>query len=239
MTVMTETHAFPEDLRRGVYRAIHQRRDIRAQFRPEPIPESVLSRLLLAAHHAPSVGFMQPWDFILVRDMEVRRLVRAAFEIAHEREARTMPPEKRETYLGIKLEGILESPLNLCMTCDRERFDDIRVGRTAQPEMDRYSVVCAVQNLWLAARAEGIGVGWVSIVDPNALKGILGIPRSIRIIAYLCLGYVSHFPDRPELEAAGWLPRLPIEKLIRVDRWDNRLNGQWSTLTSALKASQE
>ena len=231
---MAEDPAFKEEWKEGVYRAIHQRRDVRAQFLPDPIDEAALARILLAAHHAPSVGFMQPWDFLLVRDLETRRKVRAAFEAAHQAEAGTLPPDRREAYFKLKLEGILESPLNLCVTCDRSRLGELRLGRTAQPEMDRYSAVCAVQNLWLAARSEGIGVGWVSIVDPEVLKGILGIPPAIEVIAYLCVGRVSRFPERPDLEVAGWASRLPIESLVRVERWEDRLDGRWPELSKAL-----
>ena len=226
---------FPSAWREGVYQAIRRRRDIRAQFRPDPVPEAVLARLLLAAHHAPSVGFMQPWDFLIVRDREVRRRVRAAFGKAHAREAAAMPPLRRKAYLRLKLEGILEAPLNLCVTCDRSRSRHLPVGRTAQPDMDRYSAVCAVQNLWLAARAEGVGVGWVSIADPNAVKAALGIPRARKVVAYLCVGYVSAFPERPELETAGWLPRLPLSGLVRLERWGDGLDARWPELSGAIE----
>ena len=232
---MEDVRAFPEAWKEGLYQAIHRRRDVRSQFKPDPIPEAVLARLLQAAHHAPSVGFMQPWDFLLVRSAETRRKVRAAFEKAHAQEAQALPPEKREAYLALKLEGILESALNLCVTCDRERFGKTGLGRVVQTEMDRYSAVCAVQNLWLAARAEGIGVGWVSIVHPGDLKAILGIPEKIEIIAYLCLGSVTHFAEKPDLETAGWAPRLPLDSLVHLERWDQALDGQWPTLKDALR----
>jgi 5,6-dimethylbenzimidazole synthase len=230
---------FPENWKEGLYQAIHRRRDVRSQFKDDPIPEEVLARLLTAAHHAPSVGFMQPWDFILVREMEMRRKVRGAFEKAHAEEARAFPPEKREAYLALKLEGILESALNLCVTCDRERFGKAGIGRMVQTEMDRFSAVCAVQNLWLAARAEGIGVGWVSIVHPGDLKAILGIPEKIEVIAYLCLGTVTHFAEKPDLETAGWAPRLPLSQLVHLERWDRALDGQWPELGKALQRSSE
>ena len=230
-----DPHAFPEPWKEGLYQAIHRRRDVRSQFRPEPVPEAVLARILTAAHHAPSVGFMQPWDFVLVRDAEARRKVRAAFERAHALEAQALPAEKREAYLALKLEGILESALNLCITCDRERFGKAGIGRMVQTEMDRFSAVCAVQNLWLAARAEGIGVGWVSIVDPGELKAVLGIPGRIDVLAYLCVGPVTHFEEKPDLEKAGWAPRLPLEGLVRLDRWDAVLDGQWPELMKAIK----
>lgn len=192
---------------------------MRAQFRPDPIPDEVLARLLLAAHHAPSVGFMQPWSFLLVQDIALRSRVKALFDKANA-EARAMfEDEKGAAYARLKLEGILESPLNLCVTCDPERAGKVVIGRTHIPEMDEYSTVCAVMNLWLAARAEGLGVGWVSILDPKALKEVLGIPDRVIPVAYLCIGQVTHFLDKPELELAGWRQRLPLETLVHQDRW--------------------
>ena len=213
------SHAFTEAERAAVYKAILSRRDVRREFLPDPIPEAVLMRILAAAHHAPSVGFMQPWDFILVRDAGVRQRIKAAFEQAHAEAAALFEGEKRETYRGLKLEGILEAPLGICVTCDRERHGPVVIGRTQNPEMDLYSSVCAVQNLWLAARAEGLGVGWVSIIDHQALRAILGIPERIQPIAYLCVGAVRFFHERPELEQAGWLARADLSALIHHDRW--------------------
>lgn len=126
---------------------------------------------------------------------------------------------KSETYKTLKLEGIVESPIGICITCDRTRTGPVVIGRTVQREMDLYSSVCAVQNLWLAARAENLGVGWVSIIHHKELKKILGIPDKIVPIAYLCVGYVTHFHEKPELEKAGWLPRLPLESIMHEDRW--------------------
>ncbi len=227
--------AFPEAWREGIYEAIRRRRDVRAQFSGGVVPPEILARILSAAHQAPSVGFMQPWDFLVVRDPAVRTRVREAFARACAAEASKMPPEKRESYLKLKLEGILESALNLCVTCDRQRLKETPLGRTAQPDMDRLSAACAVQNLWLAARAEGIGVGWVSIVDPAELKAVLGIPDTIDVLAYLCVGPVTYFEEKPDLEKAGWAPRLPLEGLVRLDRWDAKLDGQWPELARALK----
>lgn len=221
-------------LKEGVYRAIHGRRDIRSQFLSRPIPEEVLARLLDAAHHAPSVGFMQPWNFILVRQRRIRQAVHGAFQRAHAEAALMFPDEKRRRYLSFKLEGILEAPLNLCVTCDRDRFGPVVIGRTANRIMDLFSSVCAVQNLWLAARAEGLGVGWVSILHNRDVRRILRLPPSVVPVAYLCLGYVTHFPERPELEAAGWLPRLPLEGLVFCDRWGEECRRAWPTLHEAI-----
>lgn len=208
--------------RAAIYRAILTRRDVRGQFRPDPIPDDVLSRVLIAAHHAPSVGFMQPWSFVVVRDDGVKSAVHRLFRKANAEAALLFPEDKRAFYRSLKLEGILEAPINLCVTCDRKRTGPVVIGRTHIPIMDLYSSVCAVQNLWLAARAEGLGVGWVSILAEDGLRQTLAIPRGIVPVAYLCLGYVQGFHRRPELEEAGWLPRLPLADLIHFDRWDNR-----------------
>ena len=210
--------AFSASEQAAVYRAIFERRDCR-RFLPEPLPDDLLGRLLLAAHHAPSVGFMQPWNFLLIRSVAVRSRIKAAFERANDRAAALFPAERAETYRALKLEGILESPLNVCVTCDRGRHGPVVLGKTAQPEMDLYSTVCAVQNLWLAARAEGVGVGWVSIIDPSDLRAILDLPESVVSVAYLCLGRVAEFPPTPDLERYGWLGRIDLAPLVFEDRW--------------------
>src|SRR5262249_16345588 len=149
---------FSEAERAAVYRAIFERRDCR-RFLPDPLPDDLVARLLAAAHHAPSVGFMQPWNFLLIRAPEVRRRIKRAFGRANAAAGEQFPGERGAFYRRLKLEGILEAPLNLCVTCDRSRHGPVVLGRTAQPEMDLYSTVCAVENLWLAARTEGVGVG--------------------------------------------------------------------------------
>ncbi len=215
-------HAFTPEARDAVYHAIFSRRDVRGQFLPTPVPDEVLSRILTAAHHAPSVGFMQPWNFLVVRAQDAKRRVHDAFARAHAEAADMFQDEKRAMYQRLKLEGILEAPVGICITCDRERTGPVVLGRTHMKTMDLYSSVCAVQNLWLAARAEGLGVGWVSIFHQADLQQALAIPRNITPIAYLCVGYVSHFHDRPELETAGWLPRLPMEELVYFEQWGQR-----------------
>jgi len=211
-------HAFPQAERDAVYRAIFERRDCR-RFLPDPVPDDVLARLLVAAHHAPSVGFMQPWNFLVIRSAEVRGRVKSAFERVNARAAAEFPGGRGELYRSLKLEGILEAPLNLCVTCDRARHGPVVLGKTAQPEMDLYSTVCAVQNLWLAARAEGIGVGWVSIIDPADLRALLGLPDAVVPVAYLCVGRVPDFPPAPELQRLGWLDRIDLAPLVFEDRW--------------------
>ena len=171
-----DEHAFSSAQQEGLYRAIYERRDVRSQFLPTPVPDEVLARLLHAAHHAPSVGFMQPWDFVLIRDRAVRGQVKALFDEANQSAARRFAEEgdaRASLYPRLKLEGILESPLNLCITCDRRRGGPTVLGRTSILEMDLFSACLAVQNLWLAARAEGVGIGWVSILDNQRLAQLL------------------------------------------------------------------
>lgn len=213
-------HSFSGAEREALYKTIFSRRDVRGQFSPDPIPGDVLSRVLMAAHYAPSVGFMQPWSFIIVRSGETKQKVHELFKKAHSEAAEMFEGEQREIYRNLKLEGILESPINICITCDRDRAGPVVVGRTHIKTMDLYSSVCAVQNLWLAARAEGLGLGWVSILDQKSLKEILRIPKRVVPVAYVCLGYVSHFHDKPELQSAGWRPRLPLSGLVNFEEFD-------------------
>ena len=227
------------DLRPALYRTILTRRDVRSQFLPDPLPDAVLSRLLTAAHFAPSVGFMQPWSFIVIRAPEVKTRIKMLFETANAEAAGMFADERAQTYRRLKLEGIMESPVNLCVTCDRERAGPVVLGRTHNPEMDVYSTVCAVQNLWLAARAEGVGVGWVSIMDHGDLRQVLGIPDHVVPVAYLCLGYVSEFLARPELEAKGWRARLPVDGLVGFDRWQGAARAGDEPFLSQLRHDQE
>ncbi|MDY7218336.1 5,6-dimethylbenzimidazole synthase [Denitrificimonas sp. JX-1] len=217
---------FSDDERAGLYRAIYERRDVRSQFLPDPIPYPVLARLLKAAHHAPSVGFMQPWDFVLIDSLEVRQQVLASFHEENAKAAHNYTGERQQTYRNLKLQGIIESPLNLCITCDRSRGGDHVLGRNSIVEMDLFSTCLAVQNFWLAARAEGIGVGWVSILDQDKLADILHLPGHVYPLAYLCVGYVSEFLDQPELETKGWRSRLPLESLIHHNTWSEALDDQ-------------
>ena len=210
---------FSEEEKRGLYRAIYERRDVRSHFLPNPIPDDVLARILDAAHHAPSVGFMQPWDFIVIHDHSIRAEVHRNFETANQRAAAIYEGEKKALYDSLKLAAIVESPLNLCVTCDHRRTKGAGLGRQSNPTTDVYSTVCAVENLWLAARAESLGVGWVSILNTEALKATLKIPPEVTPIAYLCIGYVSEFGSQPELEKKGWEHREPLANLIHHDHW--------------------
>jgi len=213
--------AFPPKERQGVYRAIFCRRDVRA-FRPDPVPPALLARLLHAAHHGPSVGFMQPWNFIVITDAAVKRQVHALVLREKERAASDFHGTRRDVYRSLKLEGILDAPINLCVTCHPTRFGPGVIGRHTIRETDFFSVCCAIENLWLAARAEGIGVGWVSILRNEELRDILAIPQPITPVAYLCVGYPAGFTGRPMLEAIGWAPRLDLAELIYMNAWGRR-----------------
>ncbi len=211
-----------EDERDAVYKTIYSRRDVRKEFKLDEVPEKILLKILTAAHHAPSVGFMQPWDFLIVRNSKTKKQVKAAFEQANLEAVKMFNEEKQEKYKSLKLEGILEAPVGICVTCDRTRNGPTVLGRTSIPEMDLYSTVCAIQNMWLAARAENLGMGWVSIIHNETLQTIFGIPKHIIPVAYLCLGYVSHFHEKPELEEKGWLQRESLDKLVHFEQWGNK-----------------
>lgn len=222
---MKTQHEFSEVEKKGVYHAILRRRDIRAEFKPDPIPEEILARLLYMAHHSGSVGFMQPWNFIVIRDGAVKQKVKRLFERENRIASDNYSGDVKNRYLALKLEGIEESPLNICVTCDRERGGPHVLGRNTVPETDFFSTCCAIQNLWLAARSEGIGVGWVSILRTEELREILEIPDRVVPVAYLCLGYVTCFPERPMLEEAGWAKRIPLGELVYFDRWAGKDHG--------------
>jgi 5,6-dimethylbenzimidazole synthase len=200
----------------ALYRVMSARRDMR-HFRADPLDEALLERLLGAAHLAPSVGYMQPWRFIRVRSPELRARIHALVEA--ERQATAAALEARSVeFLRLKVEGIRECGelLVAALAPDRERHV---FGRRTMPEMDLASVACAIQNLWLAARAEGIGMGWVSLFDPEALRELLHMPEGSRPVAVLCLGRVHEFYGEPMLERERWAQRLPLASLVHTDYW--------------------
>lgn len=227
------SHHFSDCERRGLYRAIRERRDVRSQFLPDAVPQEVLGRLLQAAHHAPSVGFMQPWDFIVIDRIEIKQAVKGIFDDENAKAAANYSGGQADLYRRLKLEGIIESPVNLCITCDRARGGPHVLGRNTMLDTDLFSVSLAVQNLWLAARAEGIGVGWVSILDQRRLADILNLPPDVYPVAYLCLGYVSEFPGQPELEVKGWRSRLQLTDLVHRNDWGQRVDD--ASLLTALR----
>ncbi len=210
---------FTDEEKEALYKAIYLRRDVREHFLHTPIPEPVLRRVLDAAHHAGSVGFMQPWTFIIIRSSEIKAQVKGLFDQANQEAAQVFEGERRALYSRLKLEGILESPVNICVTCDPTRNGPHVLGRHTVPQTDVYSTCCAIQNLWLAARVEGIGVGWVSILDYTALRWLLDVPEHVIPVAYLCMGYVDEFLPQPQLEKVGWLPRASLDDAIFYERW--------------------
>ena len=210
---------FSEQERESFYKAIYSRRDVRSNFTSEQIDDQVLMRILKAGHYAPSVGFSQPWNFILVKNIETREKIKESFENEKARSSKLIKDPRRSKYLSYKLEGILESSINVCVTYDPTKSGPFVIGRTSIPETGTFSVCCAVQNMWLAARTEGIGVGWVSILSNETLRDVLNIPDHVVPIAYLCLGHVSKFEPKPDLETSGWLPRLKLDDVIYHEKW--------------------
>jgi nicotinate-nucleotide--dimethylbenzimidazole phosphoribosyltransferase len=207
--------------RAGLYRAIFQRRDVR-NYLPDPVPEDVLGRILEAAHHAPSVGMMQPWDFVLIVDRSLRRRIYDHFLAVNERAASVYEDDRAASYRALKLQGILDAPLNLLVTCDRRRGGPHVLGRYTMRHMDEYSTCLAVQNLWLAARAEGVGVGWMSLLEPEFIANELGLPEGVIPIAYLTLGYPVTLPSEPMLVSTGWAERRPLDEVVFLDRYGER-----------------
>ncbi|WP_308015360.1 nicotinate-nucleotide--dimethylbenzimidazole phosphoribosyltransferase [Pseudonocardia sp. ICBG1293] len=207
------------------YDVLHSRRDVRTGFRPDPVDDEVLTRVLQAAHAAPSVGFSQPWDFVLVRDAGVRERVHALVSAQRDRYAASLPAVRAEALRAIRVEAIRETPLNVVVTADATRGGRHTLGRHERPEMGPYSAALAVQNLWLAARAEGLGVGWVSFFGDDGLTelgALLELPAHVEVVAYLCVGHVDAFPDRPELEQHGWARRRPLDWAVHQDTWGAR-----------------
>lgn len=207
---------FDDADRAAVYRVIAERRDMR-HFRPEPVDPEVLKRLLRAAHQAPSVGYMQPWRFLRVTDTALREALHAHARQEKERTAARCGERAAEA-MQLKLDGIREAGeiLVVALTNQRERYV---LGRRTLPEMDLCSAACAIQNLWLAARAEGLGLGWVSLFDPDWLRETLAMPDGAAPIAILCLGHVDAFYEEPMLETAGWDRRRSLESLLFENRW--------------------
>jgi nicotinate-nucleotide--dimethylbenzimidazole phosphoribosyltransferase len=206
----------------AVYRVIHERRDIRNDFLPDELPIEVLTRILEAAHTAPSVGFSQPWDFLVLRDEERRRAVHDLAARQRKAYAASLPKARAKAFAALKIEAILDTPVNIVVTCDPTRGGRHTLGRYTQPMMAPFSTCLAVENLWLAARAEGLGVGWVSFFDERELAETLGLPEHLQIVAYLCVGYVKRFPDEPELVGAGWAKRRPLSWAVHEEDYGRR-----------------
>jgi 5,6-dimethylbenzimidazole synthase len=210
--VRVNDHAFSPQERRTVYRVISERRDMRRFVRGGVVGEEVLARLLQAAHAAPSVGLMQPWRFIRITDAQLRERIHALVDEERTLTAQALG-ERAEEFLALKVEGILEcAELLVVALCDQR--DRYVFGRRTLPQMDLASVSCAIQNLWLAARSEGLGVGWVSLFDPRRLAALLAMPADAEPVAILCVGPVPEFPDRPALELDGWAVARPLEEFV-------------------------
>jgi nicotinate-nucleotide--dimethylbenzimidazole phosphoribosyltransferase len=223
---MTE-HSFPAEQRAAIYRVIEERRDVRRGFRPDPIPSEVLTRVLAAAHQAPSVGLSQPWDFVVIASRPRRERIKALADRARDDYAGSLPGTRALAFDRLKTEAILETPVNIVVTCDPTRGGRYTLGRHSQPQTSAYSTVLAVANLWLAARAEGLGVGWVSFFAERELAAELGLPAHLEVVAYLCVGYVTGFAPEPELATAGWARRRPLAWSVHAEEYGQRgLPGQ-------------
>jgi nicotinate-nucleotide--dimethylbenzimidazole phosphoribosyltransferase len=213
---------YPQEQRDAVYRVIAERRDVRRGFRPDPVPGDVLGRVLTAAHQAPSVGLSQPWDFIVITDRDRRERIAALAARHRDDFAAALPAARARAFDQLKIESILDTPVNVVVTCDRTRGGRHTLGRATQPQTADFSAVLAVANLWLAARAEGLGVGWVSFFAGRELAAELGLPGHLDVIAYLCVGYVDEFGPEPELATAGWARRRPVSWAVHAEEFGHR-----------------
>jgi 5,6-dimethylbenzimidazole synthase len=208
--------------RAAVHRVIAERRDVRRGFLQLPVPDQVLGRVLEAAQRAPSVGLSQPWDFLLIRDVATRRKVHDLATVQRDAFAASLPSGRRQSFDGLKIEAILDTPLNIAVTCDPGRGGRHVLGRHADPRTTWFSVAIAIQNLWLAARAEGLGVGWVSFFEPTEVAAVLDLPAHIELVGYLCVGYVEEFAAAPELVRTGWAARRPLAWAVHQEEWGQR-----------------
>lgn len=215
-------HRYSNEEVAAVERAIRERRDMR-HFVPGALPPGLLERLIAAAHRAPSVGYMQPWRFVRIAAAERREALWRIVDVERAATAAALPSRNTDFH-KLKIEGIREAAEVLVVALMPEREPHI-FGRRTLPEMDVASAACAIQNMWLLARAEGIGLGWVSFFDPAAVMQLLEMPAGARPLAILCLGPVSEFPPAPLLEAQGWGRRLPLAELLFEERWQAGAGG--------------
>jgi 5,6-dimethylbenzimidazole synthase len=222
MTIPMNPFSYPDQDKAAIYKVIAERRDMR-HFLPTPIPQELLNKLLTAAHHAPSVGLMQPWRFIRISDASVREKIHAQVDEERAKTAKAIgefeTTARMADFMRLKVEGILDcGELLVATLCDKREKHIF--GRRTLPEMDLASVSCAIQNLWLAARAEGIGMGWVSLFDPIKLATLLNIPNGAKPIAILCLGHVNTFYKEPMLVEEGWTKEKPLSDMLMENVWD-------------------
>ncbi|MFE0702619.1 nicotinate-nucleotide--dimethylbenzimidazole phosphoribosyltransferase [Streptomyces sp. NPDC058872] len=218
----TPAPGYDEAEREAVLRVMRERRDIRNGFRSDPIPHEVLLRVLEAAHTAPSVGHSQPWDFVVIRSADTRQAMHQLAQRQREAYAKSLPKARAKQFKELKIEAILDTPVNIVVTADSTRGGRHTLGRYTQPQMAPYSSALAVENLWLAARAEGLGVGWVSFFDEREMVRALGLPEHLEVVAYLCVGYVDEFPEEPELMQAGWSKRRPLAWVVHEETYGRR-----------------
>jgi 5,6-dimethylbenzimidazole synthase len=203
-----------------LYEALHRRRDVRGQFTGQPVDEEALQRVLGAAHAAPSVGLSQPWDFILVRDTETKQAFHEHVRVEREVFAASLDGDSAARFARIKIDGVLESSLSVVVTYDPERGAPAVLGGHAIADTGLYSVCLAIQNLWLAATAEGWGLGWVSFYREEFLRQLLAIPAQVRPVGWLCLGPVTHLEQTPDLERHRWRTRRPLSEALHTERWN-------------------
>ncbi|MGW6278190.1 5,6-dimethylbenzimidazole synthase [Kribbella sp. NPDC055071] len=213
---------YPAGERAVVHRVIAERRDVRRGFLDAPIDDDLLTRVLEAAHRAPSVGLSQPWDFLLIRDAATRRKIHDLATAQRDAFAASLPADRRQAFDGLKIEAILDTPLNIAVTCDPGRGGRHVLGRHADPRTTWFSAAIAIQNLWLAARAEGLGIGWVSFFEPSEVAAVLDLPAHIELVGYLCVGHVEEFAAAPELVRSGWASRRPLAWAIHHEEWGRR-----------------
>ncbi len=210
------SHEFPEDHKQAVYNAIYQRRDMR-HFLPTPVNPDILQKLLAAAHAAPSVGMMQPWRFMRISDKTIRQSLHQLAEQERVKTAQALG-QREDEFMQLKVEGIMDCG-ELIVVGLMDKRENFVFGRRTLPEMDLASVSCAIQNMWLAARAEGLGLGWVSLFDPDAVRDLLNMPDDTKPIAILCLGHVEKFYDQPMLQQDGWIKSGKLENVVMDNGW--------------------
>ncbi len=202
----------------ALHTVIDARRDIR-HYRADPVPPGLLTKILAAGHHAPSVGHSQPWRFIVVRGQETRDRAAVLADRERLRQANQLTPERRSRLLDLKLDGIRDAPVGVVITCDRRAPAGGVLGRATFPDTDLWSCACAIQNMWLAARASGLGMGWVTFFAPADLAGLLHLPDGVETLGWMCLGYPDERPPEPGLQRRGWSRRMPLEEVVLAERW--------------------
>ncbi len=204
---------FDDEFRDAFRDLVLWRRDVR-RFRRDPVASELIHSLLELASHAPSVGHCQPWRFVLVESAERREAVKASFARANARALDNYEGEQRAQYARLKLEGLEAAPVHLAVFADEATEVGSGLGRRTMPETLHYSVVGAVQTLWLAARGEGLGMGWISILEPEIVRGALDVPETWTLVAYLCIGHPVEEHLDPELDRHRWQPRLEVARMI-------------------------